>query len=166
MLAEPKMEYREWIDIGLRLLGLLLLYWFFAEAATLANLLIGYHELPNHTLEGTVLHALLDLMAGSYLLFFPKNVARVIANDGHDSMEFGNDATYRNILEIGVKLIGAYLFYLFMYYTVTALNVAMGNYTPGNVETAGFALQAVFHLLVSLLFMFRTGQLLEIILKK
>jgi hypothetical protein len=162
------LEYRKWVDIGLRLLGLVLLYQFLSEAMTLANLLIGYRELRSHAFEGTVLHVVLDLMAGSYLLFFPKNVLRLITNDARnsESIDFEDDYTYRNILEIGIKLIGVYLFYLFMYFTVTALNVAMGNYTPGNVETAGFSIQAVFHLLVSLFFMFRTKKLLAVIFKK
>lgn len=135
---------------------------------TIANLLIGYGELRSHALEGVVLHGILDMMAGFYLVFFPKKVLTLITRDGtgSETIDFEENKSYSLIFEVGLKLFGVYLFYQFMFYMVTVANVAIGTYAPGNVESAGYFVQAVFHLLSSLLLLFKTKPVVGFLLRK
>lgn len=162
------MGHHKWIDLGIRTLGLVLLYFFFTDMMTIANLLIGYGELRSHALEGTVLHGILDMLAGFYLAFYPKKILALITRDGigSEAIDFEENKSYPLIFEVGLKLFGVYLFYQFMYYMVTVANVAMGNFAPGNVESAGYFVQAVFHLISSLLLLSKTKQVVGFLLGK
>ncbi|MDB5051561.1 MAG: hypothetical protein JWO30_4632 [Fibrobacteres bacterium] len=161
------MPYVKWLAIGMRIQGLILIYFFFSQAMSIINLLVGYGELRQHSLEGVVLHGLLDLFTGIYLTFYPAGILNLILKDGFvgGDDQLGNDPEYAKLLGIGIKLFGIHIFGQFLYYTVTTFNVMAGFYTPGKTEAAGFCVQAVFHLLLALALLTRTRELVAIMIR-
>ena len=144
---------------------MIFLYKFIGEVTTALTMLGKAYHPKSHSLESIILYGVLNLFTGVYLVFSPKKIIRILLNDKHleETDEKTKSTDFKNIGILFLKLFGVYLFYQFMYCSVTAYNVAAGNWTPGETEASAYVIQAIFHLGVSLFLIFRTRIFSEII---
>jgi hypothetical protein len=159
--------YYKWATFGLRILGITCVYNFFAEAVSAVNILAGLYYPRNYTSQGMAFLAILNLMTGIYLIFYPKKIMRIILNDKHleEADEASKNSDFKKLGFVALKLFGVFLFYKFMYYMVTAFNVATGNWMPSYTDATAFVIQAVLHLGVGLFLMFQTRIVAEVIFR-
>jgi hypothetical protein len=130
-------------------------------------MLTGAHVSKTHSPEGVITYAVLNLLSGVYLIFFPKKVIRILLNEKliEESDETANNTDFKKVGAILIKVFGVFVFYQFMHSLVTAYNLAAGNWSPGDTQASAFVIHAAFNFGLSYLLMFKTSSIIEVIFK-
>ena len=153
--------------VVLRIFGVILLYHFLQEAIGVLNVISGLSPRKGISAEVFALHGLVSLFSGLYLLLNTRKIIYKFLKDSFltetDSPTSESEAKY--LFALSLKTFGLYLFYEFMHNLVTGYNVAAENWTPGDTSASAYVIQAIFHLVISLLFLFRTQLIIEFVLR-
>jgi len=142
---------------------MLALYHFFEEAIRVMNAASGLGTRKGVSAEVFALHGLVSLFTGIYLLFKTDKIISGYLKDSFfattDSPTGESEAKY--LFTLSLKAFGLYFFYEFMHNLVTGYNLAAGNWTPGDTTASAYVIQAIFHLMISLWFIFKTVSIVD-----
>ena len=151
--------------VVLRIFGVILLYHFFEEAVRLMNAVSGLGSRKGVAPEAFALHGLVNLISGLYLLLNTRKIVYGYLNDAFltETENPVGETEAKYLFALSLKSFGLYFFYEFMQNLVTGYNIAASNWTPGDTTASAFVIQAIFHLLVSLWFIFKTKPIIDFV---